>query len=151
MSAAYGPLQAQPYPWPFDGTFTPESTALLCIDWQADFCGKGGYVDLMGYDLALTRAGLEPTARTLAAMRERGFTVVHTREGHRPDLADCPPNKLRGSAADHCGLRIVRLHASAKRAAREPSSRRRCRAHWQDQLGSIRHRPVRHAKPLWRM
>jgi nicotinamidase-related amidase len=47
----------------------------------------------MGYDLSLTRAGLEPTARVLAATRERSFSVIHTREGHRPDLADCPANK----------------------------------------------------------
>ena len=85
---------ADPYEWPFDGAIDPGRTALLCIDWQTDFCGVGGYVDTMGYDLSLTRRGLEPTARVLAAVREEGWLVVHTREGHRVDLSDCPPNKL---------------------------------------------------------
>jgi nicotinamidase-related amidase len=89
----YGPVEADPYPWPYDTAVDPACTAVVCIDWQTDFCGKGGYVDAMGYDLGLTRAGLEPTAAVLAAVRPLGFTVVHTREGHRPDLADCPPNK----------------------------------------------------------
>jgi nicotinamidase-related amidase len=86
-------VSARPYAWPYDGGIDPARTALVNIDWQTDFCGPGGYVDAMGYDIDLTRAGLDPTAKVLAAMRSRGFTIVHTREGHRPDLADCPPNK----------------------------------------------------------
>jgi nicotinamidase-related amidase len=89
-----GRVEAEPYCWPYEGTIDPSRTALVNIDWQVDFCGKGGYVDAMGYDLNLTRAGLEPTAVVLAAAREAGWTIVHTREGHRPDLSDCPPNKL---------------------------------------------------------
>ncbi|MFM7537399.1 MAG: cysteine hydrolase family protein [Acidimicrobiales bacterium] len=88
-----GVVAADPYAWPYDGPIDPARTALLCIDWQTDFCGKGGYVDAMGYDLTNTRKGLEPTARVLSAVRSAGWTVVHTREGHRPDLADCPANK----------------------------------------------------------
>ncbi|RAY16200.1 cysteine hydrolase [Actinomadura craniellae] len=109
-------VQAEPYAWPYDGVLDPGTTAVLCIDWQTDFCGPGGYVDAMGYDLSLTRAGLEPTRRVLDAVRARGFTVVHTREGHRPDLADCPPNKLWRSRrigagigdAGPCGRILVR-------------------------------------------
>ena len=79
-------LAADPYPWPYDGDLTPANTALLVIDMQTDFCGVGGYVDTMGYDLSLTRAPIEPIRRVLEAMRNAGFWIIHTREGHRPDL-----------------------------------------------------------------
>ncbi|UGT60992.1 cysteine hydrolase family protein [Nocardia asteroides] len=91
-------VDARPYTWPYDGPIDPAVTAVICIDWQVDFCGPGGYVDAMGYDLALTRAGLAPTARLLSAARAAGLTVIHTREGHRPDLADLPANKRWRSA-----------------------------------------------------
>jgi nicotinamidase-related amidase len=86
-------IDSDPYPWPYDGDLRPANTALIVIDMQTDFCGKGGYVDAMGYDLSLTRAPIGPIARLMAAMRRGGFTVFHTREGHRPDLADLPANK----------------------------------------------------------
>jgi len=100
----FGPVVARPYVWPFDGGFVASRTAVLCIDWQRDFCGPGGYVDAMGYDLGLTRAGLGPTAALLAAVRELGFLVVHTREGHRPDLSDAPANKLWRSRQINAGI-----------------------------------------------
>jgi biuret amidohydrolase len=91
MSELY--VKADPYPWPFNGDLRPQNTALFIIDMQTDFCGFGGYVDRMGYDVSLTRAPIEPIKRVLAAMRDKGFHVFHTREGHRPDLADLPANK----------------------------------------------------------
>lgn len=87
-------IRAEPYPWPYNETLDAARTALLCIDWQGDFCAPGGCIDLMGYDIALTRSGLGSTARVLAAMRHWGAMVVHTREGHRPDLSDLPATKL---------------------------------------------------------
>ena len=86
-------VAAAPYPCPYDGDLRPANTALVIIDMQVDFCGIGGYVDRMGYDLSLTRAPIEPIARVLAAMRAGGYTIIHTREGHRPDLSDLPDNK----------------------------------------------------------
>jgi len=86
-------IQANPYAWPFNGDLRPDNTALIVIDMQIDFCGVGGYVDKMGYDITLTRAPIEPLKVLMAAMRAAGYPVMHTREGHRPDLSDLPANK----------------------------------------------------------
>ena len=97
-------LKSEPYAWPYNGDLRPENTALIIIDMQTDFCGVGGYVDKMGYDLSLTRAPIEPIKRLLAVMREQGFHIIHTREGHRPDLTDAPPMKVeRGDPAMRIG------------------------------------------------
>jgi len=82
---------AQPYTYSFD----PETTALLVIDMQRDFVEPGGFGAALGNDVSRL-AAIVPTVRDLLGWcRARGVRIIHTREGHRPDLADCPPAKRR--------------------------------------------------------
>ena len=92
-------VAADPYHWPFDGRAALDRTALIVIDMQVDFCGEGGYIDRMGYDLALTRSAVAPLQRLLSVVRGLPeLMVMHTREGHRPELVDLPANKRWRSA-----------------------------------------------------
>ena len=83
-------IDARPFPFTAD----LNRTALIIIDMQRDFLEPGGFGELLGNDVSLLRTTIEPTRRILDAARRAGLLVVHTREGHRPDLTDCPPAKL---------------------------------------------------------
>jgi nicotinamidase-related amidase len=73
------------------------SAALLIIDMQRDFCDAGGYAAQAGLDHDRLASTVEAIHRLLDAARAAGISVLHTREGHLPDLSDCPPEKLRRS------------------------------------------------------
>ena len=82
-------VPAEPYPYRFEAG----RVALLCIDFQRDFVEPGGFGESLGNDVSLLRSTIEPTRRVLDAARRNGWMVVHTREGHRPDLSDLFPAK----------------------------------------------------------
>jgi nicotinamidase-related amidase len=84
-------MQAEPYEFEFN----PRATALLIIDMQRDFVEPGGFGESLGNDVSILRKAIAPTKAVLDACRGLGMMVVHTREGHRPDLTDCPPSKMR--------------------------------------------------------
>jgi biuret amidohydrolase len=84
-------VEAEPYVYEFN----PAQTALLIIDMQRDFLEPGGFGEMLGNDVSYLRRTIEPNRRLLAAWRKAGLQVIHTREGHRPDLSDLPPSKRR--------------------------------------------------------
>ena len=111
-------VDATPYPWPYDGSLSPATTALVVIDMQTDFCGVGGYVDKMGYDISLTRAPIAPLLRALYVerlaviqIREMGgpesprssaFLVLHGRSNHvgvHRHLIDADPHSVKNRIA----------------------------------------------------
>ncbi|TKV61124.1 cysteine hydrolase [Nakamurella flava] len=89
MSAPLVPAEPSPFPVPLD------STALVIIDMQRDFLLPGGFGETLGNDVDQLAAVVPPLVTLLSAARAAGMTVIHTREGHVPDLSDCPPAKLR--------------------------------------------------------
>src|SRR5215467_1407296 len=89
---------------PFDLDFDIPTTALLIIDMQRDFVLPGGFGEALGNDVTPLLAVIPPTQRVLDAARRSGMMVIHTREGHKPDLSDCPPTKIvRGRGAKRIG------------------------------------------------
>ena len=78
-------VPAEPYPFTFD----PAGTALVIIDMQRDFLEPGGFGSALGNDVSLLSSAIEPLQKVLATARELGMTIIHTREGHRPDMSDC--------------------------------------------------------------
>jgi biuret amidohydrolase len=87
-------VEAEPYPF----EFAPAEAALVIIDMQRDFLEPGGFGESLGNDVSLLRRTIAPTRRLLDAARAAGLTVIHTREGHRPDLTDlAPAKKTRGN------------------------------------------------------
>ncbi|MCY9662088.1 cysteine hydrolase [Paenibacillus chondroitinus] len=89
---------------PFHFQCDKRATALVVIDMQNDFCSPGGFGELLGNDISQTRAIIPKLQQVLAACREHGVLVIHTREGHLPDLSDCPPTKLRRSRLQGAGI-----------------------------------------------
>src|SRR5690348_1173753 len=92
-------IDAEPFPLEFDAA----TTALMIIDMQRDFVLPGGFGEKLGNDTSLLLAAVEPTQRVLEAARKKKMFVIHTREGHRPDLSDCPPAKLTRGGATFIG------------------------------------------------
>ena len=93
-------IQAEPYEFEFD----PATTALVIIDMQRDFVEPGGFGEALGNDVAPLQAVIAPCKRMLETARSIDMLVIHTREGHNPDLADCPPTKIeRGRGAKRIG------------------------------------------------
>lgn len=92
----------RPYQWPYNGKLLANNTALIVIDMQNDFLSKGGYIDGLGYDIEMLRQTINPLKELLDVARQiPGLLIIHTREGHRADLSDCPANKLWRSKNAH--------------------------------------------------
>ncbi len=89
-------IAAKPFPLSVD----PARAALIVIDMQRDFLEPGGFGASLGNDVSLLAAAIGPCKAMLAGARAAGMLVIHTREGHRPDLSDAPPAKVNRGPAD---------------------------------------------------
>jgi nicotinamidase-related amidase len=90
--------------WPVAPPPARGAAALVVIDMQVDFCAPGGWVDQLGEDVANTRAAIAPVSAVLRGARALGVPVIHTREGHAPDLSDLPANKQWRTRAHGLGI-----------------------------------------------
>jgi len=92
---------------PYDFEFEPGATALVIIDMQRDFLEAGGFGEALGNDVSRLQAAVAPCRATLAAARSLGMLIIHTREGHRPDLSDAPRHKVeRGDPKNRIGANL---------------------------------------------
>ena len=130
---------ADPYPWPYNGDLRPENTALIVIDMQTDFCGKGGYIDLLGYDISNSRACIEPIQRVLGAHARQAAITSCTRArgtarsggpARQQALALAAPRRRHDAADGHRRprARVAASWCAASRAGTSSPSLRRCRA-----------------------
>ncbi|KAK4966990.1 hypothetical protein LTR66_012009 [Elasticomyces elasticus] len=99
-------IDAEPYRWPHDASFSPATSAFVIIDMQRDFCSPGGYLHYQGYDISRTRAIIPGLQRLLSSFRHAGFAIYHTREGHRADVSSLPARELFRSRNNPSGLGI---------------------------------------------
>jgi hypothetical protein len=112
----------RPYPGRIDGDLKPDNTVLIVHRHADRFLRQGGYVDKMGYDISLTRAPIAPISACSRRMRAEGYHIIHTREGHRPDLADLPANKRWRSRQIGAGIGDP-VPAAASWCAASPAGR----------------------------
>ena len=144
-------VSADPYAWPYNGDLRPENTALIVIDMQTDFCGEGGYIDLLGYDISLTRACIGPIKRVLEAMRAAGVPRAAHARGPPPRPGRPAGQQALALAQDegrhrHRRPRAARAGAGPRRAGlgHHPRALPRARRADHRQAGQglvLRHRP----------
>ena len=89
---------------PYNFNFDPKRTALMIIDMQNDFCEFGGFGEKLGNDIQNTRSIVPTIEKLLSKFREKNIQIIHTREGHLPDLSDCPPSKRKRSKVQGAGI-----------------------------------------------
>lgn len=119
-------VEAAPYAFSFD----PAETALVLIDMQRDFLEPGGFGESLGNDVQQLRRTIAPLRAVLDACRAAGMAVMHTREGHLPDLSDCPPASCcEETPACASATRAPRVGywSAVRRATTSSRSSTRCR------------------------